>query len=236
MKHTSVILWLMILTAVAGGYTALTVYRAMQAETEPAKSQYMTVDYAELAKERKLKPTEFLLTDSDGNLFSSQFLRGKVWVLSFFYSTCGRECFELNQALTKVQRDIPDPNLYFVSITCNPEIDTPEMLKQYKTTKGFQADALRWILLTGDYEYIGKQIALPALLAYGRSLHSREIVLVGKDGVIREKYKLLADGEMDKVEAKLRELLAEPDPDPTAIASPAGPRTVPPTPPNKDEE
>jgi cytochrome oxidase Cu insertion factor (SCO1/SenC/PrrC family) len=208
------LLWLMILVAAVSGY----VFYKMVDWREKARStpQHVQVDYAKLAKDKNLGPREFVLTDQDGNLFTSDELRGKVWVLSFFFKNCAKECLELNRKLAELQQAIPNADVQFVSISCNPEIDTPQELQIYR--QGFRGDPLRWHMLTGNFNYIDEKIAKPLSLTYKRSDHSQRVVIFGRDGLPKEYLGLLPEtevertAEMDRAKKRITELLAEPAP------------------------
>lgn len=213
MKAT--LLWLMILVAAASGYIFYKVLRLQ--EQARTMTRYDRVDYTKLAKDRGLGPREFVLTDQDGNLFTSDELRGKVWVLSFFFKNCAKECLELNRKLAELQQAIPHPDLHFVSISCNPEIDSPQELQTYR--QGFRGDPLRWHMLTGNFNYIDEKIAKPLQLTYKHSDHSQYLVLMGRDGFPKEYLGMLGDNEteraaqMNRVKKRIAELLAEPAPE-----------------------
>lgn len=215
MKAT--ILWLMILVAAVTGYLFFKMIGWREREQARRLPQHAQVDYAKLAKERNLDPSEFVLTDQNGQLFTSDELRGKVWVLSFFFQNCAKECVELNRKLAELQQEIKDPDLHFVSVSCNPEIDTPSNLQRYQ--QGFHGDPLRWHMLTGNFDYIEKHIAKPAMLTYERSDHSRFIVIMGRDGKRQEYISVMAvpgeepDKGMKRAKEKIKQLLAEPAPD-----------------------
>ncbi len=213
MKAT--LLWLMILVAAVTGYLLfkMTGWR----EQARAMTRYDRVDYAKLAKEKNLEPGEFVLTDQNGRLFTSDELRGKVWVLSFFFQNCNKECLELNRKLAELQQEFKNPDLHFVSISCNPEIDTPSDLQRYQ--QGFHGDPLRWHMLTGNFDYIAKNIAADVKLTYQRSDHSEYIIVFGRDGNRKKYFALLRGSEEDRAEEmqQIKELiakaLAEPAPD-----------------------
>lgn len=215
------ILWLMILVAAVTGYIffKLLGWRD-QARRVP---QHVQVDYAKLAQDRNLGPREFVLTDQDGNLFTSDELRGKVWVLSFFFKNCAKECLELNRKLAELQQAIPNAEVQFVSISCNPEIDTPQELQMYR--QGFRGDPLRWHMLTGNFNYIDEKIAKPLQLTYKRSDHTQRVVIFGRDGLPKEYLSLLPETDTEKADAferakkRITELLAEAAPEKKADAS-----------------
>ena len=99
------------------------------------------------------KPTpDFVLTDQNGQEFHSSSLKGKVWVASFFFASCPGPCYRLNQALAGLQAESDFKDVRFVSITCDPADDTPEVLKEYAAR--FAANPKQWTFLTGDFKKI----------------------------------------------------------------------------------
>jgi cytochrome oxidase Cu insertion factor (SCO1/SenC/PrrC family) len=207
------ILWLMILVAAVTGYIFFKMLGWREQTRRLPQPQHVQVDYAKLAQDRNLGPREFVLTDQDGNLFTSDELRGKVWVLSFFFKNCAKECLELNRKLADLQQAIPNADVHFVSISCNPEIDTPQELQMYR--QGFRGDPLRWHMLTGNFNYIDEKIAKPLQLTYKRSDHTQRVVIFGRDGLPKEYLALLPETDTEKTEAferakkRITELLAE---------------------------
>jgi protein SCO1/2 len=151
----------------------------------------------------KLK--HFDLTDQDGQPFSSKSLDGKPWVGSFFFTQCPAVCWRLNQILAKWQVDHPDSKIRFVSITCDPQTDTPQALKTY--ADHFKADPARWTFLTGEMGYITKVARDKFLLAVQRGTHSSRAIVFDAEGNLRGAPEVTtADGEK-----QFKELLAEID-------------------------
>ncbi len=99
---------------------------------------------------------EFVLTDENGQPFDSKSLDGNVWVASYFFTNCPGTCWKLNQTLAEIQRKHPDSQVRYVSLTCDPQNDTPEALKKY--AEHFHADPARWTFLTGDFKLL-RQVA-----------------------------------------------------------------------------
>lgn len=95
----------------------------------------------------------FTLTERSGRTVTLDDLRGKVWVASFFFSTCSRACGPMNANLAELHRALADrPDILLVSISVYPEHDTPETLEAY--AKALEADPKRWLFLTGDKKQI----------------------------------------------------------------------------------
>jgi cytochrome oxidase Cu insertion factor (SCO1/SenC/PrrC family) len=146
----------------------------------------------------------FELTNTQGKPFSSAELRGKVWLGSFFFTNCPSACRKLNQAISSVQQRYPE--LQFVSITCDPANDTPEVLAKYAEL--FQADPARWHFLTGPIDYIlriGKDLFKVTVVPGD---HSTRAVLVGRNGQIVGHFQMLDPGDLER----LAEAIPKPSP------------------------
>jgi cytochrome oxidase Cu insertion factor (SCO1/SenC/PrrC family) len=160
---------------------------------------------------------EFTLTERNGLPFDSATLRGKVWLASVFFANCPGPCFRENQALADILRDIPDPDFMVVSVTCDPENDTPDALRRYADR--FQADSARWKFLTGDMDAIKKIANETFLLPAEVGVHSERGVVFDRQGRLRGSYHLLQPDRVKLLEKLIRDVLAEPvDP----AAAPAG--------------
>jgi len=162
-------------------------------------------------------PASFQLTDQTGKPFDSRSLAGKVWMGSIFFSTCPGPCFRENQAIAGIMADITDPDFVSVSLTCDPENDTPEVLGHYAAR--FAADPARWKFLTGDMAVItdvGKNLfRLPVALG----VHAERGVVFDRRGRLRGGYHLLQDDAVARLKALIRDVLAEP----VSGAEPAAP-------------
>ena len=99
---------------------------------------------------------DFALTSQDNRPVALADLRGKVVALTFIYTSCTDTCPVLTALMVKVQQDLGaafGSKVAFVSITVDPERDTPEALKKY--AEDFGADLRGWSFLTGSPEAIG---------------------------------------------------------------------------------
>lgn len=150
----------------------------------------------------------FTLTDQNGAAFDSASLRGRVWVASIFFSTCPGPCFRENQAIADILREVADPDLVAVSLTCDPDNDTPDVLRRY--AERFDADPSRWKFLTGDMDTIrvvaNKTLFLPAEVG----VHSERGVVFDRRGRLRGSYHLLQPDRVALLVKLVREVLAEP--------------------------
>jgi protein SCO1/2 len=100
----------------------------------------------------------FELTADDGTAFGSQSLRGRVWIASFLFSSCTSVCPTLaSQLATLEERTAPyGDRVHIVSITVDPEVDTPERLHEYAAR--FRHDPARWTFLTGHPDTVNATI------------------------------------------------------------------------------
>jgi protein SCO1/2 len=93
---------------------------------------------------------EFALTSQDGATVTLADFRGKVVAVTFIFTMCTATCPVLTPMMSFVQDQLgPDfgAKIAFVSITVDPERDTPEVLKEY--AQAFGADLAGWSFLTG---------------------------------------------------------------------------------------
>ena len=94
------------------------------------------------------------LIDQDGKKvrFYSDVLKGKTVVVNAFFTSCTSVCPPMNRNMQKIQEALGDRvgrDVFFVSITVDPAVDTPERLKEY--AKNFHAGP-GWVFLTGKKE------------------------------------------------------------------------------------
>lgn len=96
--------------------------------------------------------TDTVLKDHNGNdvRFYSDILEGKTVVVSFIFTSCTDACPLINQNLKKIQARLGErmgEDIVFVSISVDPETDTPETLNVYR--QDYDAGD-GWVFLTGD--------------------------------------------------------------------------------------
>lgn len=141
---------------------------------------------------------DFTLTDSTGSEFRGSQLAGKIWVADLFLTSCQGACPVMTKNM-KILHDryATDDRVKFVSISTDPDTDTPEILTKYINDHGI--DAERWHFLTGPVEEIhrmaseeGFKVGVPET-PMG---HSQRFVLIDAEGHIRGYY----DG-MDEADA-----------------------------------
>ncbi len=149
---------------------------------------------------RTVKAPDFTLIDQDGKRFLSTRLRGKIVVLDFIYTTCTDVCPLFTANFARLQRRLnPEhkSDVIFVSITTDPEIDSPKVLKAYALRHG--ADFGNWAFLTGteaQLKQVWKDFGI-RVIHKGRGLvqHDSVTTLIDRQGMRRfnhlgEKWRL----------------------------------------------
>lgn len=141
--------------------------------------------------------SQFSLTDQNNNAFSSLKLRGKVWIADFFFTTCADICPVMSKNMSKLSRTFEMvKGVKLVSISVNPEFDTPKRLKEYAAK--YRGGSDNWVFLTGKREDI-RDLALNSF-KLGKIdepvFHSAYFSLVDRNGFIRGYYDGREDDEI----------------------------------------
>ncbi|WP_348813301.1 SCO family protein [Flavobacterium maritimum] len=134
---------------------------------------------------------KFELTNQDNKTITNETYKGKVYVLEFFFTTCPSICPKMNASMLDIEQNFfGNPNFGIVSISIDPENDTPEVLKAHAKVLGSKSST--WNFLTGDKDYI-YNLANKGFNLYagenskvnGGFEHSGLFALIDKNGNIR---------------------------------------------------
>ena len=141
---------------------------------------------------------DFTLTDQDGKTVTKEDLRGKIWIADFIFTRCKGPCPLMTARMLEMQRAlVKAPEIKLVSVTVDPEYDTPEVLKAYAAAN--QADPARWKFLTGDKAVIEKLVTEGFMqhLAEenGEPVHGTMFLVVDGNGMVRS-ARMLEDPEV----------------------------------------
>ena len=141
---------------------------------------------------------DFSLTDQDGTIFRMADQREKILLVSFIFTTCSGTCPATTHRMGLVQRELAARGLFkegrvrLLSITVDPDRDTPEVLRQYLKT--YDADPASWSFLTGPVRDVQRVLAAWGMWARpgpnGQLDHPSRIYLVDGKGRVREIYNL----------------------------------------------
>jgi cytochrome oxidase Cu insertion factor (SCO1/SenC/PrrC family) len=158
--------------------------------------------------------TEFELTERSGETFRSLDMRGRVWVVSYFFTTCPGQCLRLNANIQVLEKTPELKDVTWVSITCDPDNDTLEALRAYADR--WQADPERWLFCRGDFEYI-QRVAKGMKVHMTYKDHQDYAVVIDKTGKIRGMFDATSETQCVRMKKLLLECLAEEPPQEPAV-------------------
>lgn len=148
----------------------------------------------------------FKVLDSQGETWTPERLKGKVWVASFLFTRCLGGCPMVTSTMAEIQKRTKDrQDLMLVSFTVDPERDNPDELNKF--AERFEADPARWKFFLGEEDSIHQMIRDQFKLgiqkntpAPGKEVkpgfeidHPLKLVLVDKQGQIRGYFPGLPD-------------------------------------------
>ena len=139
-------------------------------------------------------PVEPRFVERSGATMSLGDLRGKVWIAAFIFTRCRGTCPMMSSALSTLQRSIEGmEDVRLVSLTVDPEYDTPERMSEY--AKGLDASPTQWLFLTGQedsLQTLAREVFHLGIEEGGTVeepiIHSTRFVLVDGEGEIRGYY------------------------------------------------
>jgi len=157
---------------------------------------------------------EFTLTSQDNAQVALADLHGKVVAVTFIYTFCVDTCPVLTPMMSFIQDQLGadfGAKIAFVSITVDPERDTPKVLKEY--AQAFGANLAGWSFLTGPPDAIRDVTRRYGVFASksrdGNVDHTFLTSIVDRRGILRVQY-LGARFDLDEFRRDLLGLLQEP--------------------------
>ncbi len=158
------------------------------------------------------KAPDFRLIDQNSKAFHLEDLRGKAALITFLYTHCSTVCPVLMTKFLDIQKAMGKRvggELRFVTITVDPERDTPQELRRFAAK--WKVGPAGWTFLTGSPEDIAK-VAKAYGVAYrklsdGEIEHSNITFLVDRKGILRSAYRLTAS--TDEMAGEIQMILRE---------------------------
>lgn len=165
----------------------------------------------------KILPHSFLsnldgvdLVDQYGHPFQATGLVNNVVLFNFIFTSCGSVCPLQTRTLAQVFQELPADirsQVRFVSVSIDPEKDTPERLRLFSKT--MNADLDGWSFLTGDarqIEGLTQRLQIFDQSESGQAnkpeMHRASLWLVDKQGRMLQRYR----GDPPDKERLVREL------------------------------
>jgi protein SCO1/2 len=158
---------------------------------------------------------DFTLEKVDGTPFHLRDTDGKVRLVSFIFTHCPDVCPATTFYMARMQDELKAKGLYgkdvvFLTITFDPERDTPEVLQKY--AEQFHADQSGWYFLRGDTAAVAqvtKAFGIGVLKQPdGSYLHTMRTFVLDKERNLRVMHGMGAEMNPDAVTHDL-ELLAD---------------------------
>ena len=196
MKRYRVLIILMSIVSIA---TVSLFYNVLKPEKklpiyQPNMVSFKLVDSTVQHIKRFHKIKDFKLVNQNGQEITNENYRDKIYVADFFFTTCQAICPIMKENMIVLQDQYKNDNqVYLLSHTVTPEIDTKEVLKEYAIEKGI-IDT-KWNLVTGDKEQIYDLARKSYLVAedvegsrFFEMIHTENFVLVDPNRRIRGFY------------------------------------------------
>jgi len=136
---------------------------------------------------------EFKLTDQDGKQLTLKELRGKVLVVTFIYASCTDTCPLLTAKMAGLQSRLGPafgPQVFFISISVDPEHDTSRVLRAYASAH--HVNTTGWAFLTGTTAEIRETAKRYGIYykknPHGDIDHTFLTSLIDQKGMLRVQY------------------------------------------------
>lgn len=139
----------------------------------------------------------YLMTAQSGESLTSEDVRGDIVLYNFGYTNCGEICDDMNQTMQGIQArldevDTGDTAVRFVTVSFDPESDTPEELQAYGARLG--ADGEQWAFVTAEPDHLANVVKAGFEAWYeqkddGSFSFDPAFILVDGWGVIRGEYR-----------------------------------------------
>jgi protein SCO1 len=134
--------------------------------------------------------------------------KGKIVIADFIFTNCDTVCLPMTANMSKLQKKIAEAGLdgevQLVSISVDPEHDTPEVLKEYSGR--YEMDDENWSFLTGysrdEIEsFANVSFKTPAAQVEGSNqfVHGTSFYLVSENGVLLKQYEGVSNPPYEEI-------------------------------------
>lgn len=153
----------------------------------------------------------FALRDAAGQPFGTAQLDGRPWIVDFIFTTCPEICPRMTEDMSRLQTWLVnralDGKVRLVSVSVDPDRDTPEKLRAYANQ--FHARPGTWTFATGSQQAIEDAVVHGFKIAVSREkddsqdgfaiVHGTKFVLVDAKRQIRGYYDTGDSAAMSKL-------------------------------------
>lgn len=155
-----------------------------------------------VVKDLQNKHFKFVNQDGHDIIFPNTY-NGKIVILGLIFTNCPDICPMITNNMTRIQERLKKENINdveFVSVSFDPQRDTPFVLKQYAEVRDINTD--QWDFLTGrqntvdslkkllNYMAIAGDTAFtPEGKPYYFFVHTDRLTLMDREGRVRKNYR-----------------------------------------------
>ncbi|WP_433927436.1 SCO family protein [Sorangium cellulosum] len=156
----------------------------------------------------------FSMADQDGRPVTRESLRGQTLIVDFFYASCPVSCPRLSAQMAAFQERLAQRSeargqalpIHLISITLDPENDTPDVLRSYASR--YSSGRGAWSFLSGRSEDLNRVVVKGFKLRFeqadpsaglGSIMHGEWFVLVDGLGRIRGYYQIGDEERMNEL-------------------------------------
>jgi protein SCO1 len=136
---------------------------------------------------------DLVLVNQSGQPMTLMELRGKVVLLTFTYSTCAEACPLITAAMITLQQHLTAAErqqVFFLSVTAQPEVDTPAVLHAYAHRLG--VDLASWAFVTGHPQAVQAVWQAFGMTVKPRAMgvvdHPAWTFLIDREGMVQYRY------------------------------------------------
>ena len=155
---------------------------------------------------RNYKVGGFEAVSHTHDTLNQDWVKGKIYTVSFFFTTCPSICIDMTREMKAVQDAyIKDTNFRMLSFSVMPEIDTPDVLAQYAQNNNIEAPT--WNLLhtsQAEIQRLARKVYFVVRDNPGNDdshdlIHTENVVLIDLNGRLRGYYDGTSAAEMQKL-------------------------------------
>ena len=170
-------------------------YFALPYYNEPSFTPIFIENENEVSDKIKHTISNFSFLDQDSNLVTQKTIEGKIHVANFIFTSCGSICPTMTKNMKIVSDTLQNnDDIVFLSYSVTPWLDSPAVLKKYKSRNNIQNK--NWHFLTGSksdiYTLARRSYFAEEDLGFTKDstefLHTEHFILVDKNKRIRGIY------------------------------------------------
>ncbi|PWN07687.1 SCO family protein [Rhodohalobacter mucosus] len=174
-----------------------------------------------LSVKKSISDEEFSLLDHNNQevVFPDDYL-GKILLVGYVYTHCPDICPAITYNMRDVQQLVDDSsNFMLISISFDPERDSPSILNDYAAN--YRLDTDSWSLLTGERSEVDNVLELLEIstvktptrfLDDGKAIyfidHTDRVTLIDREGNIRKQY-IGSEFKPEEVAEDIRKLIGK---------------------------